>query len=107
MMNRRRFIRLAGTSIAIGAGCLGWATRIEPHWVDVTYHSLPLANLPQSLVGKRLVQISDFHIGRTDVDYFQSAMHMVPRLAASATRGIKCQSFFRERSLLRWSRPIS
>jgi uncharacterized protein len=81
-MTRRRFLKFAGTGIAIGGGLLGWATLIEPHWVEVTYRSLPLPNLPPSLHGKRLIQLSDFHIGRTDVDYLRSIIKLVNELRA-------------------------
>ncbi len=68
--------------MAIGGGLLGWATCIEPHWVEVTYRSLSLASLPPSLHGKRLVQLSDFHIGRTNVDYLRLTMKIVNDLKA-------------------------
>jgi uncharacterized protein len=81
-MKRRRFFQVAGTGIAFGSSLLCWATCIEPHWVEVTYRSLPLVNLPPSLIGKRLVQLSDFHIGRTNLDYLRTTMGRVNELKA-------------------------
>ena len=37
--------------------------RVEPHWLEITERDLPVGGLPASLVGKRLVQITDLHIG--------------------------------------------
>lgn len=59
-MNRRVFI---GTSAALvtGAGILGYTTQIEPHWLEIVERDLAIANLPASLKGARLAQISDVH----------------------------------------------
>lgn len=46
---------------------VGYAWRLEPHWVEVVHRDLPVAGLPPGLAGKRLVQISDLHAG-PDVD---------------------------------------
>jgi uncharacterized protein len=40
-----------------------YAWRIEPHWVEVVEREMPIANLPANLAGRRLVQISDLHLG--------------------------------------------
>ncbi|MDB4905261.1 MAG: putative metallophosphoesterase [Gemmatimonadetes bacterium] len=51
-----------------GAAALGGYTwRVEPHWVKVVERDLPIENLPASLVGKTMIQLSDIHIG-PDVD---------------------------------------
>jgi predicted MPP superfamily phosphohydrolase len=66
-LTRRRFL------IGLGSAALltgGYAWRIEPHWVEVVERDLPIAYLPSTLAGKRLVQISDLHIGKlVDDDY--------------------------------------
>jgi len=63
-MNRRRFLRYAVGAGAIGtAGVLVDTFRIEPHWVEVVHRSLPVVGLPPTLVGSRLIQISDLHVG--------------------------------------------
>jgi uncharacterized protein len=75
-MNRRKFLEvsaLAGVSSAIGVGGYTWL--VEPHWEKVVERDLPIANLPPSLAGTRLVQISDVHVGpRVDDEYLVDAL---------------------------------
>jgi predicted MPP superfamily phosphohydrolase len=74
-VNRREFLRsgaIAGVSTAAGVGGYTWL--VEPHWVKVVERDLPIANLPPSLAGARLVQISDIHAGpRVASDYLVDA----------------------------------
>ncbi len=81
-MNRRRFLRYSGGVVAAGAaGVLGYTFGIEPHWVEVVHRPLPVAGLPPSLVGSRLVQISDLHVGpRVDDRYLAGCLQMVTDL---------------------------
>lgn len=83
-VNRRVFLRRTALAVVTaGAGALGYAWRVEPHWIDVVRRDLPIANLPSSLVGKTLVQISDLHIGPiVDTDYITNAMKTVSSLGA-------------------------
>lgn len=63
MLTRRRFLHAA---IAAGASTLGaglYAWQIEPHWLEVVVRSLPIRGLPPHLVGLRLAQLSDIHVG--------------------------------------------
>ena len=54
--------------MAAGMGFYAW--QIEPHWVEIVRHRLPIAGLPAELVGKRLVHLSDIHAGpRVDQTY--------------------------------------
>lgn len=82
MISRRQFIQ--GTT---RASCLGVATvlytwRWETHWVEVVDHPMPVENLPDRLEGKRLVQLSDLHIGpRVDDAYLREAFNQVRSLA--------------------------
>ena len=70
---RRKFLRRAvGASLCGGLGTVGYAYGIEPHWVDVTRRRLPIAHLPQDLVGRRVVQISDLHVGDCVSDNYMS-----------------------------------
>lgn len=63
-MNRRRFLRCTAGLVAAGAvGTVGYTFGVEPHWVEVVQRPLPLAALPPPLVGRRLIQISDWHVG--------------------------------------------
>lgn len=53
----------------IGMGGLGlaggavYAGRIEPVWTQVTHRIMPLPGLGAGLVGARIIQISDLHVG--------------------------------------------
>lgn len=70
-MNRRKFIKHSfwGT---IGLGFLTglYTWQIEPFWLEFVKKKMPILNLPDHLVGKTLMQISDIHIGnRFDYNY--------------------------------------
>lgn len=66
-MDRRRFLR--NTSKAslglLGTGALagGYAWQIEPFWLDFVHRPMPIRNLPPTLEGKTLMQLSDLHVG--------------------------------------------
>jgi predicted MPP superfamily phosphohydrolase len=79
-VQRRRFLGwAAGATGLIGLG--GYAYGFEPHWVEVCHRSLPIARLPQSLAGARLVQISDLHVGaRVDDGYLVDCLARVRSL---------------------------
>lgn len=83
-MTRRDFINKTffGT---IGLGFLGglYTWQIEPFWLEFVKVKMPIQNLPDSLVGKTLMQISDIHVGnRFDyqfiIDSFQKAQKLNP-----------------------------
>ncbi len=80
VFTRRNFLRSVVGGTAIAGGMYGWATEIEPHWVAVTDHAMPMRNLPHGLAGKTLVQISDLHIGSTDEAYLLSTIDTVNSL---------------------------
>jgi hypothetical protein len=42
---------------------LGYAYHVEPTWLSVNRIALPVHNLPGSLAGVRVAQLSDFHFG--------------------------------------------
>jgi predicted MPP superfamily phosphohydrolase len=75
-LTRRQWLgRVAAGGVTLALGSYGYARRIEPHWVEVTQQTMPLANLPPTLVGKRLVQISDLHVGPVvDNAYLRGAL---------------------------------
>ncbi len=81
-MNRRRFLRFsAGVAAAGAAGVLGYTFGVEPHWVEVVQRPLPVVALPPPLVGRRLIQISDWHVGpRVDDQYLVGCLKMVADL---------------------------
>lgn len=60
LFTRRRM--LAAT--VAGAAAIGLYTwRVEPHWLQVVRRTLPIRNLPATLEGVTLAQLSDLHVG--------------------------------------------
>ncbi len=53
--------------VAGAVGVVGYTRYYEPTWLEITTRAMPIAGLPKALVGKRLVQLSDVHVG-PDVD---------------------------------------
>jgi predicted MPP superfamily phosphohydrolase len=83
MITRRRFLKAAVTAMGLGTATGIYTWRIEPHWLEVVERRLPIADLPTDLVGSRLVQLSDLHIGpQVDDDYlirtFRQVKELVP-----------------------------
>lgn len=83
-MNRRKFIKrtIFGT-VGIGflTGLYTW--QMEPFWLEFVQRKMPIANLPEDLIGKTLMQISDIHVGnrfnyRFIMDSFQQAQAFNP-----------------------------
>lgn len=69
-LSRRAFLRATGSVCGAAAATGLYTWRIEPHWVEFVHRRLPVSNLPAPLVGRRLVQLSDIHVGpRVDDDY--------------------------------------
>ena len=60
MSSRRAWLRRTAT---VAAGALAYTWKWEPHWVEVVRRSLPIAGLPEQLLGARVVQLSDIHAG--------------------------------------------
>jgi hypothetical protein len=65
--SRREFLKLAvrttaGAAIA-GVSSLGYATKVEPYWVDVERVHLTLPRLPSAFNGYKVAQLSDLHMG--------------------------------------------
>tara|TARA_R110001592_G_scaffold325782_4_gene606144 strand:+ start:28575 stop:29417 length:843 start_codon:yes stop_codon:yes gene_type:complete len=70
-MNRRKFIKngtLGALSISAITGLYAW--QVEPFWLEFVRLKMPIKHLPDHLVGKTLMQISDLHVGtRFDWQY--------------------------------------
>jgi hypothetical protein len=60
-VQRRTFLRIAGCACLAGAG---YAALLEPRWLEVTEHDVPVVGLPRALEGFTIAQLSDIHIGR-------------------------------------------
>jgi len=80
-LTRRQFVRIAGCC-AVGLGALD-ALAVEPSWLEVTEHDLPVPGLPHSLQGFRIAHLSDVHlraIGRVHESIFAAVRAMEPNL---------------------------
>ena len=63
-MNRGKFIKRTALS-TVGLGLLSgiYAWQIEPFWLQFVQFKMPLKRLPENLQGKKLMQLSDLHVG--------------------------------------------
>ena len=83
-MKRRKFIKksiIASIGAIISTAL--YSIKIEPFWLEFVEQKMPIKNLPKHLVGKKLMQISDIHVGkRFDPNYliesFQKAKEYQP-----------------------------
>jgi len=82
-LTRRRFLVTAGAAAA-GAGLYAW--KVELHWLQVVEHTMPVAGLPSPWHGRRVVQLSDLHVGnRVDPDYLRAVVRGVADLDPDLT----------------------
>jgi len=82
-MTRKHFLKRLFQLSAVGAFPFLYSWQVEPFWVEFVQRKLPIKNLPQSLEGKILMQISDLHVGdRFDwnflIESFQKAQQFNP-----------------------------
>lgn len=83
-MKRRYFLKntfLGLTGLGFLSGLYAW--QIEPFWLEFVRQKMPVKNLPDSLIGKTIMQVSDIHIGdRFDyhyiIDSFEKAQNYNP-----------------------------
>lgn len=63
-MKRKGFIKQSFFG-ALGLGFLtgAYTWQVEPFWLEFVKRKMPISNLPNNLVGKTLMQISDVHVG--------------------------------------------
>jgi uncharacterized protein len=81
-MERRVFLGRMTGLVGAGCGLAGYAWGVEPHWAQVVRRALPVSDLPEELVGGRLVQISDLHVGsEVDDDYLLACLDRVRTLS--------------------------
>lgn len=73
-LSRRRWLRrIVGYGTLFSLGYYTW--RIEPHWLELVEKPLTIRHLPETLQGKKLLQLSDLHIGRgVDSDYVRRSL---------------------------------
>lgn len=87
-MERRKFLKKMGygtLGVGLVAGLYTW--QVEPFWMEFVYKKMPVKNLPDHLIGKTVMQISDVHVGnRFDYQYliesFQKAQLLRPDFVA-------------------------
>jgi uncharacterized protein len=82
MLTRRAALKslLMGAGGALATGLYTW--RVEPHWLEFTYPSLPIAGLPLDLEGRTLAQLADLHVGpAVDDEYIIQTFQRVHKLA--------------------------
>ena len=86
-VNRRTFLK--STAVLGGAGLLTglYAWQVEPYWLEFVRLRMPIRNLPDPLVGKTLMQISDIHVGNRYnrqylIDSFRQAQRFNPDFVA-------------------------
>ncbi|MCC7085700.1 MAG: metallophosphoesterase [Pirellulales bacterium] len=85
-ITRRRLLKIGGASLGTGIAAALYAWRIEPHWVRVAHRPMPIVGLPRSLEGRRLVQVSDLHVGPiVDIDYLIDSMKLITSLDPDLT----------------------
>lgn len=70
-MKRRDLIKkicIGSVGIGLLSGLYTW--QIEPFWLEFVKKKISIKNLPEHLIGKTLMQISDIHVGnRFDYNY--------------------------------------
>lgn len=79
-MKRRKFIKSLAGLAGVGAltGLYTW--QVEPFWLEVVQKQMPVKNLPKHLVGKKVMQISDIHVGnRFDYQYLIDSFKQVQK----------------------------
>jgi predicted MPP superfamily phosphohydrolase len=60
---RREFLRNGLLAAGGLAGLAAYACEIEPHWIEFSRRSMPVAGLPPALAGARILHLSDLHVG--------------------------------------------
>ena len=70
-MNRKTFLKkslYSAVGLGLATGVYSW--QIEPFWLEFVKLKMLIKNLPDNLVGKTLMQISDIHVGnKFDYNY--------------------------------------
>ncbi|NJO37179.1 MAG: phosphoesterase [Rhizobiales bacterium] len=82
MPARRKVLTAAAGLVAVlGAGTCFYTVHVEPHWLEEVHLPMPVKRLPPHLEGRRLVQLSDIHVGRrVDDDYVLTVFDRVRAL---------------------------
>jgi predicted MPP superfamily phosphohydrolase len=82
MITRRRFLKVSAAGAGLGVGVGIYTRCVEPHWLELVERRLFISHLPENLLGWRLVQLSDLHIGpRVDDGYLKRSFQRVRELS--------------------------
>lgn len=81
-LKRRKFIKkgiFSALGVSLLAGVYSW--KVEPFWLEFVKVKMPIKNLPESLIGKTIMQISDIHVGdRFDWTYIIESFEKAQKL---------------------------
>lgn len=82
-MTRKSFLKKLLQLSVVGAFPVLYSWQVEPFWLEFVEKKMPIKKLPENLIGKRLMQISDLHVGsRFDwnflIDSFKKAKRFNP-----------------------------
>jgi predicted MPP superfamily phosphohydrolase len=61
-LSRRRFLQYVAAMGAAGLVGVTYLWQVEPRWLVLREHDLPISNLPAAFDGLRIAQLSDVHI---------------------------------------------
>lgn len=65
-MNPKTFLRkTVYTSLGLGVLSGLYAWQVEPFWLEIVRKKMKIQNLPRGLHGKKLLQISNVHVGNS------------------------------------------
>lgn len=80
--NRLRFLSIIGGVFSMITFCLmWWGALVNRYNIEVKQFDIPIANLPISFDGYRIIQISDLHLGSyTDTCYISKLVSQVNQL---------------------------
>jgi hypothetical protein len=80
-LSRRRLLKYGAVLAVAGAGG-AYARWVEPEWIEVTCHDLPVPHLPPAWDGARVALIADLHhCAWVPLDYLARAVEQVKALA--------------------------
>jgi predicted MPP superfamily phosphohydrolase len=82
MLSRRQLLATgAASAAAVVVGTATYSFEIEPHWVELVRRPMSLEHLPDELVGRTLLQVSDIHVGVVDEGYLARTLRSAVALA--------------------------
>src|SRR3954471_7476059 len=74
--SRRRFLQLLGGTAFVGGGVYSYGALFEAHRLVVEHVAVTVPGLATRWHGKRVVQLTDFHAGKTSIGLIESSLAM-------------------------------